>query len=342
MELTAYSARLSLAPSSSSSSCLALCRKYFNTIERDKQMRFDELGKLAAVAGHLTDALCEPWDGQPESDQTQIIIRNLVKEFFDSFSRTLTDDDLRIMMHLDICRLCQSSNLIKHVHNSITSIDRVMEASLRDEFERRIDFLIAHGLISPASGKKVCISHLGKSIVRVFKERRKLPPEKDSPRPRAFIGSSSEGLPIARKLQFLLQDDLGCVLWNQGTVFGLGEATIESLESAVHAFSFGIFVLTPDDKIISRKTTKKVGRDNVLFELGLFIGKLSRRRAFLVHHAKQAISLPSDLYGMASAKYDPVDVNDEVELAISLGPVAEQIRNAVRQVRRESETMDCA
>jgi predicted nucleotide-binding protein len=289
-------------------------------------MRLDELGKLVTAAGDLTGALCAPWDGEPVTDPTQIIIRNLVEAFYDSFSRTLTDDDLRVMVHLNGCRHCHSPNLIKEVHDGITSIDRVVEAKLLQEFEYRIEFLKTHGLVSPVSGQKVCISHLGKGVVRVFGANGDLPSEKENPRAKAFIGSSSEGLPIARKLQSLLKDDLRCVLWNQETVFGLGEATIESLENAVHEFSFGIFVFTPDDYIVSREIKKPVGRDNVLFELGLFIGKLSRRRAFLVHPAKEAISLPSDLFGMATATYDP----EEVELAVSLGPVAEQIRDAAR------------
>ena len=298
-------------------------------------MRLDEIGKLAAAAGNLIGPLCAPWDGEPETDPTQIVIHNLVETFYDSFSRTLTDDDLRLIAHLNGCRHCHSSRLIKEVHDGMTSIDRVVETKLRQEFEYRIEFLKTHGLLSSVSGQKVCISHLGKGVARVFGKNRALPLTKEKPLDKAFIGSSSEGLPIARKLQSFLKDDLRCVLWNQGTVFGLGEATIESLENAVHEFTFGIFVFTPDDEIVSRETKKPVGRDNVLFELGLFIGKLSRRRAFLVHPAKKAISLPSDLFGMATATYNP----DEVDLAISLGPVAEQIRDAVH---RMSNTEDNA
>jgi hypothetical protein len=145
-------------------------------------------------------------------------------------------------------------------------------------------------------------------------------------RPRAFIGSSTEGLSVANKIQELLAHDLSVVVWNQGTVFGLGDATLEALEAAVLEYQFGIFVFTPDDKLQTRGETKPVARDNVLFELGLFIGKLGRHRAFVVHPAKRAIVLPSDLLGITTATYDPHERN----LAAAIGPVCNRIRGAIR------------
>ncbi|MGI8980670.1 MAG: nucleotide-binding protein [Pirellulaceae bacterium] len=129
--------------------------------------------------------------------------------------------------------------------------------------------------------------------------------EKPSPvsRPTAFIGSSTAGLPIANKLQALLEYDLEAVVWNQGTVFGLGDGTLEALEVAVLSYDFGIFVFTPDDELHTRGQVKPIARDNVIFELGLFAGKLTRHRAFVVHPRKNAIQLPSDLQGISTATF---------------------------------------
>lgn len=149
-------------------------------------------------------------------------------------------------------------------------------------------------------------------------------------RPRAFLGSSTEGLTIANKIQELLAHDLSAVVWNQGTVFGLGDATLEALEAAVLEYQFGIFVFTPDDQIHTRGETRPVARDNVLFELGLFIGKLGRYKSFVVHPGNRAIMLPSDLLGITTAPYDP----DERNLAAALGPVCNRIRDAVWTIRR--------
>lgn len=151
------------------------------------------------------------------------------------------------------------------------------------------------------------------------------PKATENRRLRAFIGSSTEGLKIANKLQLLLDNDLAAEVWNQGTVFGLGDATLESLERAVLTYDFGIFVFTPDDEIHTRGESKPVARDNVVLELGLFIGKLTRKRAFVVHPSKRAITLPSDLSGITTATYDP----DNSNLTASLGPACERIREAI-------------
>lgn len=146
-------------------------------------------------------------------------------------------------------------------------------------------------------------------------------------KPRVFIGSSTEGLRIANKIQELLAHDILAVVWNQGTVFGLGDATLEALEAAVLEYHFGIFVFTPDDRLQIRGETIPVARDNVLFELGLFIGKLGRHKAFAIHPGKRAISLPSDLLGITTATYD----HDENNLAAALGPVCNRIRDAIKK-----------
>jgi predicted nucleotide-binding protein len=124
------------------------------------------------------------------------------------------------------------------------------------------------------------------------------------PRPRLFIGSSKEGLPIAEALKQSLESDLVVEIWNQGTVFGLGDSTLEALEAAVLAYDFGLFVFTPDDQLNSRGEVKAVARDNVIFELGLFVGKLTRRRAFVLRPTGSTIALPSDLAGITTAAYE--------------------------------------
>jgi hypothetical protein len=141
--------------------------------------------------------------------------------------------------------------------------------------------------------------------------------------PRAFIGSSSEGLAVAGQLKKMLHGHLSAVVWNQGTVFGLGNTTIESLESAVLQYSWGIFVLTRDDIVKSRGIRHNVARDNVLFEAGLFMGKLTRRRVLMVQ-AKGA-SVPSDLAGLTTAHYDPTNP----DLVAALAPAVEKINSAI-------------
>jgi len=149
----------------------------------------------------------------------------------------------------------------------------------------------------------------------------------DAPTPvqrqRVFIGSSSEGLRVANAIQSLLHHELIVEVWNQGTIFGLGNATLEDLEAAVLTYNFGIFVFTPDDQLESRGKARTVARDNVLFEFGLFVGKLTRKRAFIVRSPE--VSLPSDLAGINTASYDPSAPN----LTAALGPACQEIRGAI-------------
>jgi hypothetical protein len=51
-------------------------------------------------------------------------------------------------------------------------------------------------------------------------------------RPKVFIGSSTEGIRVANKLQEMLASDFSVIVWNQGTVFGLGTSTLEGGQTA--------------------------------------------------------------------------------------------------------------
>jgi len=139
--------------------------------------------------------------------------------------------------------------------------------------------------------------------------------------PRAFVGSSSQGLTIARKLQKMLRQYLSVEIWDESGVFGLTNTTIESLEKAVLDYDYGIFVLAKDDKLVSRGNRRDVARDNVILELGLFMGKLTRRRIFVIQ--AKGVSLPTDLSGLTTAQYDPKDE----DLEGALGNAVEHIRS---------------
>ena len=142
--------------------------------------------------------------------------------------------------------------------------------------------------------------------------------------PRAFVGSSTEGLAIARQLKQLLKDDLSITIWDEGTVFGLSTTTIEALEAAVLQFDYGIFIVTSDDKLESRGEFRQVARDNVLFELGLFMGKLTRRRVLVVQ--QKDVSVPTDLSGLVTARYSwssPPELQkaaQEIKAVLGLAP----------------------
>jgi len=125
--------------------------------------------------------------------------------------------------------------------------------------------------------------------------------------PRIFIASSSEGLVEAQALHDGLRTRLAeradVRLWT--SEFGLSSTYIEALEQQAREADFAIAVFTADDRVTSRTRRQQAPRDNVIFELGLFIGALGRPRCFVVHRRDADLKLPSDLLAVVSASYAP-------------------------------------
>jgi len=99
---------------------------------------------------------------------------------------------------------------------------------------------------------------------------------------RVFVASASEGLDLAKLVRDALHGrrQIEARLWNEGS-FKPGLYFVESLEAELAQSDFAVLTLTPDDQSISRGQLSMVPRDNVLFELGLFMGHLGRQRTFL-------------------------------------------------------------
>jgi HAD superfamily hydrolase (TIGR01509 family) len=148
-------------------------------------------------------------------------------------------------------------------------------------------------------------------------------------KPRLFIGSSVESIEIAYAVQDNLQHHVEATVWDQG-IFELSRFALESLLSALDSCNFGVFVFSPDDVLKLRGEEHRVIRDNIIFELGLFIGRLGRDRSFVIMTNKSYDThLPTDLLGVNLATFDP-DREDHNLLA-ALGPACHRI---LRQLRR--------
>ena len=125
-----------------------------------------------------------------------------------------------------------------------------------------------------------------------------------SDKPRIFIASSSEQLQTSRRIEAALQDPDWIVdVWPE--LFDFSASYIESLEKALDRSDFAIAVLTGDDAATVRKDTVVLPRDNVIFELGLFIGRLGRPRCFFFVDAASATQIASDLSGVKPVTFYP-------------------------------------
>jgi CRP/FNR family cyclic AMP-dependent transcriptional regulator len=122
-------------------------------------------------------------------------------------------------------------------------------------------------------------------------------------KPAVFIASSSEGLRLAECIhQALGRNPVVPRIWSRG-VFEAGRTTIEDLVKAAGESDFAIIVTSKDDTTTSRSRTSPSPRDNVIFELGLFMGALSRERTLVLVPKDVDFKLPSDLLGMTLLRY---------------------------------------
>lgn len=124
-----------------------------------------------------------------------------------------------------------------------------------------------------------------------------------------FIGSSSEESKLAEQVKQLLDSDFEVTIWNDNVwdtaIFKINQNFLADLLKASLQFDYGILLGTSDDKVMFRGREMLQPRDNVLFELGLFTGRLGTSKcAFLID---KEIKLPSDFNGLTLARFDMVD-----------------------------------
>jgi CRP/FNR family transcriptional regulator, cyclic AMP receptor protein len=166
---------------------------------------------------------------------------------------------------------------------------------------------------------------LSRELSRRLDERKKFHAEPNE-KPILFIGSSSEQLPVAEEFARLFPTDLASItLWNKG-VFGASRFPIEDLEAQVKAADFALLVAGNDDEVTSRGTVSSAPRDNVVFELGLFMGALSRQRTFILTPKGMAIKLPTDLLGITHLRFDPGASDPGAAVEGAVAELAEIVR----------------
>jgi predicted nucleotide-binding protein len=84
-----------------------------------------------------------------------------------------------------------------------------------------------------------------------------------------------------------------------------GRTIIEKFEKYSNDVGFAVVLLTPDDHCASQLESGKLqprARQNVVLELGYFIGRLTRNRVCALH--KGGIELPSDIQGVIYVEMD--------------------------------------
>lgn len=154
-------------------------------------------------------------------------------------------------------------------------------------------------------------------------------------KPKLFVASSSEGLPVARAIHHDLRTDCEVVVWEHG-IFELSKTMLDSLLDEIAKTDFAIAVFTPDDILRIRGETQNAARDNVVFELGLFFGRLGRDRTFMVlPESNQDFRVPTDLGGLAFGIYEDNRRDDNLRSAV--GPFCDEVRARIEKINVSAE-----
>lgn len=164
-------------------------------------------------------------------------------------------------------------------------------------------------------------------------------------KPRIFIASAVESLNVADAANLNFDQDAEVTVWRHG--FEISSDNISSLLDRARASDFAVFIFTPDDVSSIRHEEKPVVRDNVLFELGLFVGSIGKDRCFIVKPRDADLHIPTDLLGLTPADYEASRSDNNLAAAVnapctlirkqvaSLGMLAPEVHIATAPRRRK-------
>ncbi|MFL6834313.1 MAG: TIR domain-containing protein [Xanthobacteraceae bacterium] len=122
------------------------------------------------------------------------------------------------------------------------------------------------------------------------------PPARDLSTRKAFVVHGHDQAALQAVARFLEQLGLEAIILHEQP--DEGRTIIEKFEEHANEVGFAVVLLTPDDLTGSADMQPQGSRarQNVIFELGYFVGKLGRGRACLLR--KGEVEIPSDLHGV--------------------------------------------
>ena len=142
---------------------------------------------------------------------------------------------------------------------------------------------------------------------------------------RVFVISSREAIEIVETIENAFSDngDIQIVAW-KNDVFKIANYPLEDLERELELADFAVAIAHADDLAMIRKKRHSVPRDNVIFELAYFMGRLGRKRSILMEPSN--VKLPSDYDGVTTVRYK----FDKDDKASSMSVACNKLRDHIR------------
>ena len=119
---------------------------------------------------------------------------------------------------------------------------------------------------------------------------------------KVFVVHGHDSAALQEVARFLERLELKAIILNEQP--DQGRTIIEKFEACAGEVGFAVILLTPDDVVEAPSTNRNTARarQNVIFELGYFAGKLGRGRACLLRRGE--VEIPSDLHGVVYKHLD--------------------------------------
>jgi hypothetical protein len=147
-----------------------------------------------------------------------------------------------------------------------------------------------------------------------------------------FIASSGRTLVLAEMLRDALNTSFShATLWSDHSKLTPGDTIIEMLEEAAKQYDFAVIILARDDVTIGGSGETLKARDNCVFEAGLFMSAIGRKRCFLVTSVDKE-GMPSDLGGIIRIPFDePSDLVNRAACSKAVEQVAAALKTIVQR-----------
>ncbi len=123
-----------------------------------------------------------------------------------------------------------------------------------------------------------------------------------------FVGCSKNERTLALEAKVLLSQDFDVTIWDDTfwetntQAFKLNDNILQGLLRASLQFDFALMIGTRDDEVVKKGKVVLQARDNVLFELGLFIGRMGLGNCSFI--VDQQLNILEDLKGIVLSKFE--------------------------------------